>query len=63
MDNNLYKQTAVELFIKKVRDSIPELEDWQLKAYEYAFESGFNMGVANYESKEIKELALKMMIK
>lgn len=63
MGSSLYKNTSVELYLNKLKEDIPNISEHELMSLKYAFITGFNMGLANFESDEVKEFALKMMIK
>ncbi|MCL1700796.1 hypothetical protein [Lysinibacillus sp. Bpr_S20] len=63
MGSSLYKDTAVELYLNKLKEDIPNISEHEIMSLKYAFITRFNMGLANFESNEVKELALKMMVK
>ncbi len=61
--DNLFKNTAVELYIKRIKEAHPDMSEYDLELVSYAFMTGFNMGRHYSFSLPAQELALSMMVR
>jgi hypothetical protein len=43
---NNYKQQITEEFLSAIKRRFPDMDQIQLEQYEYAFQSGFNVGAS-----------------
>ncbi len=61
--NNFYKDTAMKLYIERIKESVPNIDEYELEMIRSAFVTGFNMGRLNSFSSSAQEMALSIMVR
>lgn len=61
--DNLFKQTAVDIYLENLKSKMPSFSQHDLKIIEYAFETGFNVGACNNSPSVLQEVALLQLSK